>query len=133
MMTCQYLVVEQDSENITFSNAGHCFPLIVNHKSKSTRYVELIGGPLGIMKRPRYSNQDFQLGRGDSLILYTDGIVEAKDKNGESLGFDGFEKMVLECYNQDPEVFYNSLYAAHISRTAEIDDDTTIIVINKTL
>ena len=112
------------------ANAGHCFPLLVSPDSDRTKYIRSVGHPLGIRKASEYKNHSFLIEPGESLILYTDGLIEALDFSQTPIGFDRFMKMASECRHCDPETFYHNLSTRHTSLTCVSEDDTTIIVLN---
>ena len=69
---------------------------------------------------------------GDAIVFYTDGIVECKDKNGEMLGYDRLKTLLLNCWNENPEKYYNNIYNAYldyVGKDAEAGDDLTFIVL----
>lgn len=131
MMTFQYLVFNRSSGNVSFANAGHCYPLLISPKDNSARFIEHIGLPLGAGKKANYHNQEFHLNEGESLVLFTDGIIEAQGSNNEPLGYPGFIKIAIKSYDKDPKEYYRKIFAAYLDWAGEADDDTTMIVINR--
>ncbi len=129
MMTFQYLVINSKTGLVRFCNAGHCYPLLVSRGS--TRYVELIGSPLGAGKRARYQNLEFKMEQGDSLILYTDGVIEAQNSENQPLDLNGLQKIAQQFYDSDCRQFYHNIFSAYIEWAGEAADDTTIIVIGR--
>ena len=83
MMTFQYFVLRVNDGHFVYTNAGHCFPVIVDSINKTAQYIEYIATPLGIGNKCRCKNQEIDLKEGQSLVLYTDGIVEAYSAEGE--------------------------------------------------
>lgn len=130
MMTFQYFVMHAADGFFSFANAGHCFPIVVRPAQRMAEFIEHVSTPLGIGPRARYKNFEFSLAPGEALILYTDGIAEAKNALGEEFGFERFRDLTVELYDPDPEVFYRRIYAAYNSWSAQPDDDLTIIVVN---
>ena len=132
MMTFQYLLLDSQQDMFTLANAGQCFPLIVKPQTKETKFVELVGSPIGLTKNLKIQNKSFHLESGEAVILYTDGIIEAQNPYGENLGFPNFEKIAIEAYDTNPEIYYTNLYQKYVEWTKhEPDDDTTIIIIVK--
>ena len=72
---------------ITVSNAGHEMPVIKTAEGKC-EFLDLkdMGCALGIRKDKRCADQSVQLGRGDMIYLYTDGVTESKNDQGEFYG-----------------------------------------------
>ena len=132
MMTFQYFVLNVKTGHFIYTNAGHCFPYIVNNETKTASFLEYIATPLGIGPRCRCKNYEFDLKVGDSLILYTDGIVEANNEAGEQYGYDRFKISLPEHYDSNPETYYYNLYnKVYKTWSHRPDDDLTIIIVNR--
>ena len=129
MMTCQYFSINVSNGNFKFSNAGHCFPLLVRAKEKKIEQLAMIGIPLGITKKPHYKDQEFSLEEGDIVLLYTDGIIESKNKDGLAMGFDRFEQLVLDSCDLDLENFYQSIFSGYLEWSPEAEDDITMVLL----
>ena len=83
-VTLVYLILDAETATAKIANAGHPYPL---HMSES-RIIELRtkeGFPLGLMDSA-YSEIELRLQPGDRVLLYTDGILEATNRNGEEFG-----------------------------------------------
>lgn len=73
-----------DLGELRYANAGH-LPLLLRRAGRLEVHAE--GGmPLGVLRDTVYSNQQLKLRTGDLLLLYTDGLVEARDSRGEQFG-----------------------------------------------
>ncbi|MEW6711092.1 MAG: SpoIIE family protein phosphatase, partial [Candidatus Riflebacteria bacterium] len=131
MMTFQYLVINTETGRVSFSNAGHCYPLLVNHEKREASYIQHIGSPLGAGRRVNYQNLEFELVPGESIVLYTDGIVEAQNHEGKQLGFPGLQKLVISSFNEDCQKFYQGIFNSYVEWSGVAGDDTTLIVINR--
>ena len=132
MMTFQYFVLNIKEGHFIYTNAGHCFPIIVDNNEKKASFIEYIATPLGIGPRCRCKNQEFDLKKGQSLVLYTDGIVEANNAKKEQFGFDRFLGCLPQNYDINPESFYYNLYnKVYKNWAADIDDDLSLIVVNR--
>ena len=87
---------------------------------------------MGIGSKCRCKNNEFYLNKGQSLVLYTDGIVEANNANKEQFGYDRFLKCLPEYYDIVAENFYYNLYnKVYKNWISEVDDDLTLILINR--
>ena len=132
MMTFQYFVLRVSDGHFKYTNAGHCFPIIVDSNNKTATFMDYIATPLGIGPRCRCKNQEFDLSEGQSLILYTDGIVEANNAQGEQYGYDRYQECLPKHYDPDPEVFYYNLYdKVYKQWSPKPDDDLTLILVNR--
>lgn len=72
------------SGEIEIANAGHCPPLLI--RSGLTQTVEATGLPLGLFPNAEYDVRKFQMAPGEALLLYTDGVSEARDVAGNEYG-----------------------------------------------
>lgn len=132
MMTFQYFVLNVKENHFIYTNAGHCFPIIFDNNTQKASFRDYIATPLGIGPKCRCKNQDFILEKGQSLILYTDGIVEANNAEKEQFGYDRFLECLPKNYDINPKNFYYNLYdKVYKNWVASIDDDLTLIIINR--
>jgi hypothetical protein len=129
MMTCQYLVMDNDSGRCSFANAGHCFPVIVGVEGTGSVFSEVIGSPVGIARRASYRNHEICLQPGETMILYSDGMLEAANARKEIFGAERFLKLACDCWNKDLATYYQNLFNANSSWAPEADDDITIVLI----
>lgn len=129
MMTCQYLCINSIDGTFDIANAGHCFPILVRNQGKEIEYLSVVGSPLGITKRARYKDETFSIQPGDTLVLYTDGIVESRNSHGKEMGFEGFDTILKTCYSENLETYYQKIFAAYLDFTVEADDDITLVLI----
>lgn len=83
-VTAFYGVLDQSTGLITYANAGHNPPLLLNAKNGgSVQALMATGIPLGIDEDASWAQTTIQIKPGDSLILYTDGIPDAQNNEGE--------------------------------------------------
>lgn len=129
MMTCQYFAINSNSGKYMLANAGQCFPALVKNHGKKVEYIKAIGSPLGILKRVSYSNLDLKLEDGDTLVLYTDGMLETKNLKGEEIGLNNLTNMILSSYSENLEEFYSNLFNKYLSWADNTEDDITMVLI----
>lgn len=128
-----------EAEELLFSSAGHPPPLWYRAGEKSwellqdcTPYAVEIGGlPLGLIPGTAYRQTAVRLGAGDVLVLYTDGITEARDASGEELGQSGLLEIVRALKPGSPaDICSGLLSAVETFRGSEPrhDDETLLIL-----
>ena len=129
-VTCLFLLVDLEKGEITFANAGHNLP----YKRTAVGVEELCatGMPLGLLPGMTYEeNQDVLL-PGESLLLYSDGLIEGHNPNGEMFGFPRL-KTIME---QNPggssmiQLMVDEL-AAFTGPDWEQEDDVTFVTLER--
>jgi sigma-B regulation protein RsbU (phosphoserine phosphatase) len=91
-ISCFYSVLDVRNRTITFTNAGHNAPLLVRHGGECIR-LEEGGRVIGAFTESRYTQREIQLYSGDKLLMFTDGLTEARRSSGEEFG----EERLREC------------------------------------
>ena len=94
--TLLYLELDASTGKITMSNAGHLPPIVKRADGSLVRLGAASGAPLGMMPGMKYSQDAVKLERGETVILYTDGIIEAMNAREELYGYDRFEALVKQ-------------------------------------
>ncbi len=112
-VTAFLAIYEPVSRRFTYARAGHNPPLLKEAGSGGTvNRLEGKGGvPLGIIEDASYSDTEVTLQEKQTIILYTDGITEAKDPTGEMFGVEGIEEALTKCTG-DPECVMGSIMGA---------------------
>jgi sigma-B regulation protein RsbU (phosphoserine phosphatase) len=77
--------VEHETLHMTFSNAGHNYPIVVRNSGEPL-FLERGGLLLGIQDGAAYEEGRLPLHSGDLMVLYTDGVSEATNRDGEFYG-----------------------------------------------
>ena len=79
-----YTILDPKSRTLTFANAGHLSPLLVN--SNEIKFLEINSGlPLGLQDA-LYNEDKFEISIGSKLLLYSDGVTEAMNASSEEYG-----------------------------------------------
>ena len=101
-ITLFYCVINCEDNVVTFANAGHDPPLLFPKDCDQPQ--ELYSGDVmvGVFPRVDYQEQTIKLNPGDLLLMYTDGIVEARNSEKELYGEERLIQMILD--NRDKEV-----------------------------
>ncbi|MFL5908640.1 MAG: SpoIIE family protein phosphatase [Solirubrobacterales bacterium] len=82
MATMIYAIINLHTWTVDFARAGHPYPLLLRNDGSATYLTEAEGPPLGSGTVGRYDEQRVALEPGESLLLYTDGLIE---RRGEQL------------------------------------------------
>lgn len=84
-VTCLYAVLDPATGLLRYANAGHDLPY--RRHSGGTCELRATGMPLGLMPGMSYEEKEVHLEAGDSVLFYSDGIVEAHSPEREMFGF----------------------------------------------
>jgi serine phosphatase RsbU (regulator of sigma subunit)/anti-sigma regulatory factor (Ser/Thr protein kinase) len=84
-VTCLYGVLDPQSGLLRFANAGHDLPYVKT--AQGVVELRARGMPLGLMPGMAYEEKEAVLQPGDSVLLHSDGVVEAHDPDREMFGF----------------------------------------------
>ncbi len=82
------------SGRVEIVNAGHCPPLVARRNSVDA--VGATGYPIGLVGEHPYDVAQVQLDEGDALVLYSDGLTEARGADGEEYGQERIERLLAE-------------------------------------
>ncbi|WP_243689376.1 PP2C family protein-serine/threonine phosphatase [Geotalea toluenoxydans] len=89
LMTCLIAVIDTKNGKATFANAGHNFPYIHRSGSGLLMMLDSVSGfPLGFEENNSYGECLTSFEYGDTMLLYSDGIVECTDQAGEEFGYE---------------------------------------------
>ncbi|MBX3460008.1 MAG: SpoIIE family protein phosphatase [Planctomycetes bacterium] len=128
-----YGILELRSGQLTYASAGHNPPLLL----KGDQAIELTGGGTVISRKltdhleRTLTQHTAELGRGDSLLLYTDGIVEAVDTNDEQFGPERLRQIAVELHDDGCHTLVAGIKACvddHVDKRG-MDDDVTLLAV----
>lgn len=98
----------------TFARAGHNNPIVYNKEKDATFKINTTGFALGMTSTPtlkkNMKESRFKFEKGDSLLLYTDGLVEARNNRNEEYGFERLEGLLS---------IYGSLHSKTITKKVQ--------------
>jgi serine phosphatase RsbU (regulator of sigma subunit) len=95
-ITCLYAILDLESGRLVYANAGHDLPYRRRRAGRSEGAEELraTGMPLGLMPGMGYEEKEIVLEKGESVLFYSDGLVEAHDPHREMFGFPRLQGLV---------------------------------------
>jgi PAS domain S-box-containing protein len=92
-ITCLYAILDTESGRLVYANAGHDPPYL-RHNGSDVEELRARGMPLGLMPGMEYEEKEITLERGESVLFYSDGLVEAHDSHHEMFGFPKLQGLV---------------------------------------
>jgi serine phosphatase RsbU (regulator of sigma subunit) len=130
-VTCFYAVLDPPTGRLRFANAGHDLPF-ARRASGSAVELRATGMPLGLMPDMAYDEREVTVAPGDSVLLYSDGLVEAHNGEREMFGFPRLRRLVEAHAGDAPliEVLLTEL-AAFTGPAWEQEDDVTLVTLHR--
>ena len=122
------VIIDQRTGKVEYLNAGHTLPILYHHK-EGFEYIDLRTGPvLGLRANQVFTSVTLQLEDRDSLLLYTDGLLDCTNRRLEKLGQEGLENMLHdEGFNNATDTINNLVSKLkRFTRDQEQEKDYTI-------
>lgn len=111
-----------------YTNAGHHPPLMWSNASGSYHWLKPTGPAIGLKPQADYRSEQLQLSSGDWLLLYTDGLVEARNGT-EQFGQQRLEEYTRENLTCSAEEFLHGLIYQVQEFAHRPHDDLTVMVL----
>jgi sigma-B regulation protein RsbU (phosphoserine phosphatase) len=130
-VTLIYLVLNAREKTVTFSNAGHLSPIFLDLPSKKASLLENARSlPLGIIPDVKYDKAEIDI-RGDKLlVLYTDGINEARNRKSKEFTLLRLNKVIKEKSFTAKDAVNSIIGAiADFSKGVKQHDDLTVLAL----
>jgi serine phosphatase RsbU (regulator of sigma subunit) len=138
-ITCLYAILNLKSGLLRYANAGHDLPYRRRRRSSSSteaggaEELRATGMPLGLLPGMSYEEKEIVLDRGDSVLFYSDGLVEAHDPERKMFGFPRLQGLVGAHRSDGPAMvnFLLSELARFTGEEWEQEDDITLVTLDR--
>ncbi len=134
-MTLTYLQIDMERKELELLRAGHCETLYYDSQQDALRILSKGGPGLGIVRNDSFANyigepEKIALHPGDLIILFTDGIIEARNSTMEEFTFERLQEIVQRLRRTDSRLIVETLVSQVKAFTGgKIEDDYSILVI----
>ena len=128
-VTCFYAELEVPTKKLKFTNAGHNPPMLMHRTGECVRLDD--GGPvIGAFHTSTFTEREIQLCEGDKLLLFTDGVTEARNASGEEFGDHRLEQC-LRAYRGSSAAELRTLILKEVTEfcSDQFDDDATLLAV----
>jgi predicted ester cyclase len=134
-VTCLYAILDPAEGRLRYANAGHDLPYLRRHSGEGAHELRAAGMPLGLMPEMSYDEKEASLKEGDSVLFYSDGLVEAHDPKREMFGFPRLRRLVAE-HDADAEErslvdFLMDELRSFTGEGWEQEDDITLVTLRR--
>ncbi|MBN1193021.1 MAG: SpoIIE family protein phosphatase [Coriobacteriia bacterium] len=124
-------LIDGQTGDMVYSLAGHPPPVIVRADGSQT-LLPNDGGVLGVIDHIRYTNHDVHLGVGDMLVMYTDGLIEARSPVGEQYGTERLVSACAVAASESAEKLPEALFLSAFSfAEGHLSDDIAIVALRR--
>src|SRR5215208_5091209 len=132
-ITCLYAILEPESGHLVYANAGHDLPYRRRTSNGGAEELRATGMPLGLLPGMSYEEKEIILERGDSVLFYSDGLVEAHDPQRDMFGFPRLQGLVGAHRADGPAMvnFLLSELARFTGEEWEQEDDITLVTLDR--
>ncbi len=132
LMTFFFGVLDPATSTLQFASAGHLDPYVFRAGEKKLEMLSSWGFPLGVKRREPFREFVVRFDPGDRLVLYSDGLIEALNDDGEPFGFERFEGVILSRGTKGADVLKQALLESvkTFTRNRPPEDDQTLVVVS---
>ena len=130
MMTCFLGFLDEEKRKMIFCNAGQTYPILIHPDGQAEMLKRPTSPPLGILGKASYASYEFDF-KDQTVLLYSDGLVELRDEKNVQLGFEGFLSLASQAFNAQPAFPLQTLFRAIRAFSGSVDwlDDATAVFI----
>jgi len=130
-VTCFYAILDPRSGHLVYANAGHDLPYL--HRNGDAEELRARGMPLGLMPEMGYEEKETIVHSGEAALLYSDGLVEAHDPEGDMFGVPRLRTLIAEHGEKRSlgDLLLEELYTFAGERW-EQEDDITLLTLRRT-
>lgn len=133
-VTCLYAILDPASGHLVYANAGHDLPYRRRSgRSEGAEELRARGMPLGLLPGMAYEEKEIDLLEGESVLFYSDGLVEAHDARREMFGFPRLQGLVGAHRSGGSSLI--SFLLAELARFTgdgwEQEDDITLVTLDR--
>jgi len=116
---------------IEYSNAGHNPPIFWNSNNKEIELLKPTGPAIGLIKNSVYQSRQLRINPNDLLLLYTDGLIEARDSSGNEYGEERLIEYVRENSKLSASDLLENIQKDVTSFASSFHDDLTLVALKK--
>ncbi len=128
-----YATLDTQTGILTYANGGHDWPFWYHAHTQEIEVLMTSGLLLGVFQDIAFVEEKIQLLPGDVLVLYTDGVTEARDQTGDLFGEERLAKVIVEAAACSAQQLAETVVSAVTDFTGAIPqtDDLTLVIVKK--
>lgn len=124
-----YAVWDDERRTLLVANSG--LPRPIHWHDGKIEFINATGLPLGLFDEADYDEVSFKAKPGDLFVFYSDGILDAHNRHGQSFGPERVEAIVARCANKSANCVVHEIFKAVTEHAAGVEtfDDQTVVAI----
>ncbi len=132
-ITMFYLQYDLAGHLLRFANAGHPPPLLISSGHTVCRQLDADGLILGVREHVVFEEKTMALAKDDLILIYTDGLIEAENTQGEFFGVERVSNIFIQQAGQAPQQIIDTLLASlkEFCRRESFKDDITLMIFKR--
>ena len=130
-VTLCYARVDQQRSVVELVDCGHTGVIHLHARSGKTDLLRGDNLPLGVREDEQYEQKTYPIEAGDMLVLFSDGITEARDSSGELFGTDRLRRYIETNCHLEPELLIETIHQSLITHcgSEHFADDVTLVAV----
>lgn len=130
-ITMAFLRYEPQSRQVVYASAGHNPPIISRARGGTCERLDAEGLILGVKREVHFEEKSQHLDPGDLLLLYTDGVTEAENPQGELFGEGRLCEVLRSSHHLPPQQILETVLAAvrKFTGAQSFQDDVSLVVL----
>jgi len=132
-ITAVYAMFDLKKGEFTYVCCGHR-PCLLLHSDGSCNRLDARGPVLGVFPESNFPAEKIAMNAGDTLLMYTDGVVERMGRDGVEFGLERLSELAVKDQNKQAETLVHSIVRTvqQYSGSEKFEDDFTLVVVKKT-
>jgi serine phosphatase RsbU (regulator of sigma subunit) len=128
-----YALHDPETNLLEFANGGHCAPIMWSEQDGTTE-LDAEGMLVGVLPRVEFALGTRPLHIGDVIVLYTDGVIEAQNPEGERYGEERLHRLLDRSHSNTAEEILDAVFAdvTEFCQNQAQSDDITLVVMKVT-
>jgi serine phosphatase RsbU (regulator of sigma subunit) len=130
-VTLLYCLLDFETGRLQFLRAGHYYPIILNKDGSFIGMPFRGGQPLGLFQDVMIDRQEYIIPEGGLALLYSDGLTEAIDPEGNEFGLERVKEQLMAHRQESAKTICKNLWRAvenHNDQVSHQDDFTTVVI-----
>ena len=130
-VTMFYARFKRASRTLQYASGGHNPPILIHTKTGESELLEEAGPILGILPNAQFSNAEISWQQGDILALYTDGVTEQENEQGEEFSVDRLNELIVRKETEPAKSLVSDISETvfTFAGTKEQADDLTVVIV----